>query len=164
MTDEHVKPTLKPGDGAPDFALPDQGGNTVRLSDYRGRPVVVYFYPRDFTPGCTREAQGFQAESDRFTALDATIIGISPDSPESHGKFCVKYGLDFKLLADPDHTALKAYGAWGVKKRFGKESEGVIRSTFLIDSAGHVYKSWRNVRVDGHIENVLKQVERMRSG
>ena len=140
---------------APDFCLEDAYGERHCLKDFRGKWVVLYFYPRAMTSGCTREAQDFTELKDEFEALGATIIGISPDKPEKLKRFIDEYGLKILLLSDPDKKVIKAYGAWGKKKRYGKEYEGLIRSTFLINPEGKVLKSWKNVKVKGHAKRVL---------
>ena len=146
---------LNPGDLAPDFALPDKDGNTVRLSDYRGKRVVVYFYPRDNTPGCTRQACAFASAYDRFRAADIVVIGISKDSTASHQKFAAKYDLPFLLLSDPELQAIQAYGVWQEKKLYGKVSMGVVRSTFLIDENGVVTHALPKVKPDTNAAQVL---------
>jgi peroxiredoxin Q/BCP len=127
---------LNPGDPAPDFALPDQEGRTVRLADFKGRKLLIYFYPRADTPGCTAQACNVRDHRGELGAWGVAAVGISPDSPARQKKFDVKYGLGFPLLADEDHAVARAYGAWGEKTRFGKKTEGVRRSAFLIDEAG----------------------------
>lgn len=153
---------LKTGDIAPDFSLIAHDGSKVKLSGLRGTVVVLYFYPKDFTPGCTTEACDFGENHGSLEAAGAVILGISPDDEKSHNRFIDKYKLPFTLLSDPEHNVLKTYGAWGVKKRFGKESEGVIRSTFIIDRDGKLVKSWRSVKVAGHVERVLTEVEKLK--
>lgn len=147
---------INPGDLAPDFALPDKDGNTVRLSDYRGKRVVVYFYPRDNTPGCTRQACAFASAYDRFRAADIVVIGISKDSTASHQKFAAKYDLPFLLLSDPELQAIQAYGVWQEKKLYGKVSMGVVRSTFLIDENGVVTHALPKVKPDTNAAQVLE--------
>ena len=147
---------LKAGDLAPDFALPDKDGNTVRLSDYRGKRVVVYFYPRDNTPGCTRQACAFASAYDRFRTADIVVIGISKDSTASHQKFAAKYDLSFLLLSDPELQAIQAYGVWQEKKLYGKVSMGVVRSTFLIDENGVVTHALPKVKPDTNAAQVLE--------
>ena len=161
MTEPSHTVRLEIGDDAPDFTLIDQNQNSFTLSELHGKPVVVYFYPRNFTPGCTREAQSFADLYSEFKKIGAEVIGISPDNQPSHLKFTTKYELPFLLGADEERSVLKSYGAWGIKKRFGKESEGVIRSTFIVDPAGKIYKLWRSVKVNGHVEKVLAQVTKM---
>lgn len=145
---------LDVGKKAPTFTLLDQDGAKRKLSEFAGRWVVLYAYPKDDTPGCTREACDFTAGLAGFEALDATVLGISRDTPESHAKFAKKHGLKVTLLSDPDHAVLEAYGAWGEKVLYGKKSVGVIRSTVLVDPAGKVAHHWKKVKVDGHAEAV----------
>ena len=147
------------GDKAPDFKLKDESGKTLQLSKLKGRPVVVYFYPKDDTSGCTAEAKDFSCLAPDFRAAGAEIIGISPDSPESHAKFKAKYGLVLNLAADIDKTTAEAYGVWVEKSMYGKKYMGVERSTFLIDKTGRIAKSWRKVKVPGHAEEVLAAVK-----
>jgi len=151
------------GEPAPDFTLKTQDGRQVSLSDFRGRIVVLYFYPKDFTPGCTHETCDFRDNFDDLKKAGAVVLGISPDSIESHRKFSDKFKLSFTLLADPDHTVLEAYGAWGTKVRFGKEGEGVSRSTVIIDSKEIIRKVWKSVKVEGHVEKVLAEVRKLRA-
>jgi peroxiredoxin Q/BCP len=146
---------LSIGDTAPDFTLNDQDGKSISLASYKGRRVVVYFYPRDDTPGCTKEACQFNDALSQFATLDADVVGISRDGADSHQKFRAKYGLTFELLSDPDHTVMEAYGAWGEKTNYGKTSMGVIRSTFLVGPDGKIEQAWYNVKADGHAEKVL---------
>jgi len=146
---------LEPGMKAPDFTLPDDDGGKVKLSDLRGKPVVLYFYPRDDTPGCTREACSFRDRKSDMQRLGAVVLGVSPDNVASHRKFRDKHQLNFPLLADPEHKVAEKYGAWREKVRFGKKSMGIQRSTFLVDSAGVIRKVWKKVDVDGHDEQVL---------
>jgi peroxiredoxin Q/BCP len=146
---------IEPGKKAPDFTLPADDGSKIKLSELRGKPVVLYFYPRDDTPGCTREACSFRDRKADIEQLGATVLGVSPDDPASHGKFRDKYQLNFRLLADAEHRVADKYGAWREKVRFGKKSMGIERSTFLIDAGGVVRKVWKDVSVDGHDEQVL---------
>jgi len=146
------------GDPAPDFTLPTGDGSRVTLSELRGRPVVLYFYPKDDTPGCTTEACQFRDAMPRFEAEDAVVLGVSPDGPESHRKFAEKYDLDFPLLADEDHEVAEAYGVWKEKKMFGNTFWGVERSTFLVDEEGRIRRAWRRVRPDGHAEEVAREL------
>lgn len=132
---------------APGFTLMDQDENEVTLSDYEGMWLVLYFYPKDDTPGCTTEACDFTDGLGDFAAIDATVVGVSGDSPESHRKFIAKYNLGLTLLSDPDKTVHKTYGAWGLKKNYGKEYEGTIRSTIIISPDGLVAEQWHNVKV-----------------
>jgi peroxiredoxin Q/BCP len=146
---------LEPGTKAPDFTLPADDGSKVKLSDLRGKPVVLYFYPRDDTPGCTREACSFRDRKSDMEQLGAAVLGVSPDNVASHQKFRDKHQLNFPLLADAEHKVAEKYGAWREKVRFGKKSMGIQRSTYLIDSAGVIRKVWKKVDVDGHDEQVL---------
>ncbi|MGC8462665.1 MAG: thioredoxin-dependent thiol peroxidase [Acidimicrobiales bacterium] len=151
--------TLAVGDRAPAFTLPDQDGNPVSLADFTGSPVVVYFYPKDDTPGCTKEACQFNDNLRSFSASGAQVVGISADSAEKHRAFRDKYGLRFPLLTDVDHQVGTAYGAWGEKTLYGKKSIGVIRSTFLVGPDGTITRAWYNVRADGHAAKVLAALE-----
>jgi peroxiredoxin Q/BCP len=150
---------IEPGKKAPDFTLPADDGTKVKLSSLRGQPVVVYFYPRDDTPGCTREACAMRDRKDDLARLGAKVLGISTDDVESHEKFRDKFSLNFPLLADTGHQVAEKYGAWREKTRFGKTSMGIQRSTFLIDAEGVVRKVWKSVQVDGHDEQVVKAIE-----
>jgi peroxiredoxin Q/BCP len=152
------------GDPAPGFCLHDQDGGQVCLGDLLGRWIVLYFYPRDNTSGCTKEAVDFSSAIGDFRSLGAEVLGVSPDSTESHRKFKDKHGIAVLLLSDPDHRVLLAYGAWGTKKMYGKEHQGVIRSTFIIDPAGHVVRIWRRVRVKGHVDEVLGEMRSLAAG
>jgi len=147
---------LEPGDKAPAFSLEDQDGSTVTLSSFRGRKVVVYFYPRDDTPGCTKEACQFNENLSAFQGLGVDVVGISPDKAAAHIKFRAKFGLSFSLLSDPDKSVMDAFGAFGEKTMYGKKTVGVIRSTFLIDEKGKIEAAWYNVRADGHAAKVLE--------
>ena len=147
--------TLKIGDIAPDFDLPTDGGR-IRLSALRGRPVVVYFYPKDDTSGCTREAQDFTAAMPEFEARGVTVIGISPDGPKSHEKFRAKYGLAVTLASDEDKAVAAAWGVWVEKSLYGRKYMGVERSTVLVDAEGKVAAIWRKVKVAGHATAVVK--------
>lgn len=151
--------SLQPGDPAPPFNLPDETGRTVSLADLEGRPVVLYFYPKDDTPGCTTEACGFQDNMNRLKKKGVNVLGVSPDSASSHQKFKQKYGLDFPLLVDADHAVAAVYGAWGEKKMYGKTREGIIRSTFLIDADGHIARAWYKVKVAGHVDEVIAALD-----
>jgi peroxiredoxin Q/BCP len=146
------------GQRAPQFTLPNQDGEKVKLTDYKGRWVVLYFYPKDDTPGSTTEACDFTAGLDEFRDMDAEVLGCSPDAPESHRKFADKHGLQVTLLSDPDHKVMEKYGAWGEKKMYGKAREGVIRSTVLINPSGKIAHHWPNVRAKGHAEKVKQKL------
>lgn len=141
---------------APDFTLPDKDGNPVSLSDFRGRKVVLYFYPRDNTPGCTRQACAFAAAYDRFRSMDVTVIGVSKDSVSSHLKFAQKYDLPFILLSDPELQAIQAYDVWKEKKLYGKVSMGVIRTTYIIDEQGNIEKVMPKVKPDTNAAEILE--------
>ncbi len=146
---------LSVGQNAPDFSLVDDAGKTRTLAEFAGKPLVLYFYPRDDTPGCTTEACNFRNDYPAYTAAGVTILGVSPDDPKSHTKFKEKYALPFPLLADEGHTLADAFGAWGVKKNMGREYEGVFRTTFLIGPKGDILKVFENVKPDGHSAEVL---------
>ena len=146
---------LEVGTKAPDFTLPDQNGQPVSLSDFRGKKVVLYFYPKDNTPGCTRQACAFAASYEAFQKLDVAVIGISKDSVSSHLKFVQKYNLPFLLLADPYRTAIEAYGVWQEKKLYGKTSMGVVRTTYLIDEQGMIEKVMPKVKPDTNAAEIL---------
>ena len=151
---------IEEGKKAPAFTLKDAAGKSVKLSDYAGRDVVVYFYPRDDTPGCTKEACGFRDLWKKFEKRGIAVLGISPDGPEAHEKFAKKYSLPFTLLCDPDKKVLTAYGAWGEKVLYGKKSMGVIRSTVWIGPDGKVAKHWKRVpKAEAHPEHVLAAID-----
>jgi peroxiredoxin Q/BCP len=154
----HMVETGKP---APDFSLRSDSGDTVRLSDLRGRPVVVYFYPKDDTPGCTTQAGAIRDSWDEFARAGATVLGISPDSTESHEKFKNKFTLPFPLLADEDHAVAEAYGAWGEKKSYGRTYIGIIRSGFVIDRDGNLAAAKVNVKADKHREWALAELAKL---
>jgi peroxiredoxin Q/BCP len=149
---------LVEGSRAPDFDLEADDGSRVKLRDLAGRKVVLYFYPKDDTPGCTTQACDFRDAAPRFLGMDAEIFGVSPDSVESHVKFKTKFGLTFPLLSDPDRAVSEAYGVWRKKSLYGRTFFGVERSTFLIDRRGVVVRVWRKVRVKGHAEEVASAV------
>tara|TARA_E500000178_G_C16556893_1_gene545563 strand:+ start:101 stop:562 length:462 start_codon:yes stop_codon:yes gene_type:complete len=149
---------LTHGDEAPVFNLHNQNGDNIALTDFRGKKVVLFFYPKDSTPGCTREAVGFSELKEQFSSHNTVIFGISKDSVESHQKFCSKFDLSIHLLSDPEKTVIKSYGVWQEKKNYGKTFMGIVRSTFLIDETGHLIKVWKNVRVNGHVDKVLTEV------
>jgi peroxiredoxin Q/BCP len=152
---------IEEGETAPDFTLKDDKGSDVRLSDYRGKPVVLYFYPKDDTPGCTKEACAFRDRRADMESRGAVVLGVSPDDVASHGRFRDKYSLNFPLLADDGHQVAERYGAWGEKVFMGRKSIGIRRSTFLIDREGKVVKAWRKVSVDGHDEQVLAALDKV---
>lgn len=146
---------LEAGVKAPEIELKDKEGNTVRLSDFAGKKVVVYFYPKDNTPGCTRQAQAFARSFDEFVKADTVVIGISKDSEASHVRFAEKYELPFILLSDPELKAIKDYDVWQEKKMYGKVSMGVVRATYLIDENGIIEKVWKKAKPDTNAEEVL---------
>jgi peroxiredoxin Q/BCP len=148
--------SLQVGDKAPDFTMPADGGGTVSLAALKGRPVVLYFYPRDDTPGCTTEACGFRDAMPDFSQLDAAIVGVSRDTAAKHDKFKAKYSLPFTLGADESGAVTEAYGVWVEKSMYGKKSMGIERSTFLIDRDGVIRGVWRKVKVAGHVDQVLE--------
>jgi len=148
------------GDKAPDFCLKDSGGNDVCLKDFIGKNIILYFYPKDNTPGCTQEAKDFTLAKTSFDEKNTVVIGISPDSPKTHANFIAKQGLDLILLSDSEKKVLNLYGVWQKKKMCGKECEGVVRSTILIDNAGIIKEIWTNVKVKGHIEEVCEMVNK----
>ncbi len=146
---------VEEGKEAPDFELTSDSGEHVRLSQFRGQPVVLYFYPKDDTPGCTKQACAIRDSYDDFAETGAVVLGVSPDDESSHVKFKEKYGLPFTLLADPDHAVSEQYGVWGERKYMGRTYMGIERSTFLIDEEGRVAKVMRRVKPDTHAELVL---------
>lgn len=149
---------LQVGDTAPAFTLPADGDRTIASGDLAGKPYVVYFYPKDSTPGCTTEACDFRDNFARVTAAGATVFGVSKDSVKSHDRFKAKYTLPFPLLSDTELTLHRAYGAWGMKKMYGKEFEGTIRSTFLVGADGNIAAAWPSVKVKGHVDAVLAAI------
>ncbi len=151
--------SLESGVEAPDFVLSDETGTTRKLSDYRGKPVVLYFYPKDDTPGCTTEACSFRDDYHVYREAGIVILGVSPDTPKKHAKFKEKYNLPFTLLADQDHKVCQLYGVWGRKKLMGREYDGVFRTTFLIDPAGKIVKVFENVHPSGHSGEVLEALK-----
>jgi peroxiredoxin Q/BCP len=155
--------TLKPGDAAPELALPDEHGAIHRLSDRAGQWTVVYFYPEDDTPGCTTEACQFRDLNDRIESEEAEVWGVSPDGSESHTRFRSKFGLPFTLLSDEDHAVADQYGAWGLKNNYGREYMGLIRSSFLVGPDGRIAKVWPKVKADGHAEQVLEALREARA-
>ncbi len=149
---------MKIGQTAPEFIAPDRTGKNVTIQDFKDRWLVLYFYPKDNTPGCTTEAIEFTAKLAEFQALNTQIVGISPDSISSHAKFIAKHNLDIILLSDPEHQIADRYEVWQLKKFMGREFMGIIRSTFLIDPDGNIAQIWSNIRVKNHVENVLKEL------
>ncbi len=150
---------IEVGKQAPAFTLTADDGKKVKLSDLKGSPVVLYFYPKDDTPGCTKEACAFRDRKAEMEQLGAKVLGVSPDNVESHVKFRDKFDLNFPLLADPDHAVADKYGAWREKNMYGKKSMGIQRSTYLIDAAGKVAKVWPRVQVDGHDDAVIEALK-----
>jgi peroxiredoxin Q/BCP len=146
---------MKEGDTAPDFTLKTDGGGTLRLSDLKGRPVVLYFYPKDDTPGCTKEACGFRDAMPNFSGIDAEVVGVSKDSVAKHDRFKAKYELPFRLASDETGEVCDAYGTWVEKSLYGRQFMGIDRATFLIDDKGVVRRIWRKVKVPGHVDEVL---------
>ncbi len=151
--------TIEVGKQAPDFELLASNGEKVKLSDFKGKNVVLYFYPKDMTPGCTTQACDFRDYHGDFSQLDCVIIGVSPDPIEKHEKFIDKYNLPFLLLFDENHRISELYEVWKLKKNFGKEYMGIERSTFVIDKEGNIAKEWRKVKVKGHVEEALQYVK-----
>jgi thioredoxin-dependent peroxiredoxin len=152
---------IEAGQPAPDFTLATDGGKKLKLSSLKGSPVVLYFYPKDDTPGCTKEACSFRDRSKELQKLGATVLGISADTVESHVDFRDKFKLNFPLLADVDHQVAEKYGAWREKNMYGKKFMGIQRSTFLIDGKGRVAKVWKAVKVDGHDEQVIAALQEL---
>ncbi|MCC7086261.1 MAG: thioredoxin-dependent thiol peroxidase [Pirellulales bacterium] len=152
---------IEPGQKAPDFTLPADDGTKVKLSAQRASPVVLYFYPKDDTPGCTKEACAFRDRGKQLKKLGAKLFGVSPDSVDSHKKFRNKFQLNFPLLADEGHKVGERYGAWREKNMYGKKSMGIQRSTYLIDAEGKVARLWKTVKVDGHDEQVLAALKEL---
>jgi Peroxiredoxin len=150
---------LQPGHMAPDFTLPDKDGKVYTLSEFRGKKVVLYFYPRDNTPGCTREACAFKSAYDDFRQKDITVIGVSKDSQSSHKKFIEKYALPFLLLSDPELTAIKAYDVWKEKMLYGKTSLGVVRSTYVIDESGVIEQVYEKASPDTNAADILQYLK-----
>jgi thioredoxin-dependent peroxiredoxin len=147
---------LKAGDPAPAFALPDQHGETVKLADFGGHNLLVYFYPKADTPGCTRQACSIRDAREELREMGLAVVGISPDQPARQQKFDDKYNLSFPLLADPDHRVAEAYGAWGEKTSYGKKTQGIIRSSFLLDGAGKIVAAWYGVKPEDTVPKAEK--------
>ncbi|HEY5669040.1 MAG TPA: thioredoxin-dependent thiol peroxidase [Anaerolineales bacterium] len=152
--------TLLKGTIAPDFTLLDETSTPRKLTDYRGQPVVLYFYPKDDTPGCTTEACGFRDDYGDYQQAGVTILGVSPDSPKKHTKFKEKYNLPFTLLADTEHAVCELYGVWGRKKFMGREYDGVFRTTYLIGADGVILQVFEKVKPDGHSAEILQALEK----
>ncbi len=150
---------LKIGDKAPDFTLPADGGGQIALNDYTGKNLVIYFYPKDNTPGCTTEALDFTAHTPKFDAANTAILGVSKDSVKKHDNFIAKHDLKVRLISDQDSDMIERYGVWVQKKLYGREYMGIERATFLIDKNGKIVQIWRKVRVKGHAEQVLEQAQ-----
>lgn len=154
--------TPEVGSKAPSFKLPASTGTTISLKDYVGKHVVLYFYPRDDTPGCTTEACGFRDEIGNFESSDTVVLGVSADSVASHQKFATKFSLPFPLLADEDHAIAEKYGVWVEKNMYGKKSMGIQRATFLIDKTGKIAAAWPKVKVDGHVAEVAAKLAELK--
>lgn len=152
---------LEEGAKVPSFTLVDDSGKKIKSSQWNGSPVVIYFYPKDDTPGCTKQACAFRDAAEEFRALGAAVVGISCDSPESHAKFREKYSLNFPLLVDADHQVAEKFGAWREKNMYGKKSMGIQRSTFLVDAKGKIAKVWKRVQVDGHDAQILEAIRHL---
>ncbi len=151
---------IEQGIKAPDFTLPDKDGNSVSLSDFKGKKVVLYFYPKDNTAGCSRQAQAFAAAYEQFKQMNVEVIGISKDSTSSHQKFAAKYELPFILLSDVDLSVIEAYGVWQEKKMYGKTSMGVVRTSFLIDESGNIEKIMPKVKPDTNAQEILSYLQK----
>jgi peroxiredoxin Q/BCP len=151
------------GDEAPDFCLPDESGKETCLDDLKGNFAVVYFYPKDMTSGCTKEAHDFTEQLDSFSSVNVPVMGISPDSQERHRKFIEKNDLRIKLLSDEEHEVLERYGVWQKKKMYGKEYWGVVRTTFILDPEGRVAAAWHKVKVKGHVDAVVEKLKELMS-
>lgn len=149
------------GQTAPDMKLQNDSGEEVSLADFKGKYIVLYFYPKDMTPGCTTEACDFRDQHESFAGLDAVIIGVSPDSRDKHEKFKEKHDLPFQLLVDDEHKLAEAFDVWKLKKNFGKEYMGIERSTFLLDKEGRLVKEWRKVKVKDHVAEALRELEQI---
>jgi peroxiredoxin Q/BCP len=149
---------IEVGQAAPDFTLPASNGEQISLSQYRGQKVILYFYPKNMTTACTQEACEFRDAHDQIAAKGAVVLGVSTDSLASHAKFIAKYGLPFLLLSDENHEVSEAFGVWQLKKMYGKEFMGIVRSTFLMDENGIVVEAWKKVRVKGHVEATIEGI------
>jgi peroxiredoxin Q/BCP len=155
---------LEPGTKAPAFSLKSDDGRTIKLADLAGQAVLLYFYPKDDTPGCTKEACAFNDRHEEFAAAGAVVLGVSPDDAASHAAFRAKFGLGFPLLVDPGHKVAEKYGAWREKNMYGKKSMGIQRSTYLIGPDGKIAKVWKRVQVDGHDDETLAAVRELATG
>jgi thioredoxin-dependent peroxiredoxin len=164
VNDMEVNMPIQANQPAPEFTLLDENGVSRKLADFRGKPVVLYFYPKDDTPGCTTEACAFRDDYDVYAKAGVVILGVSPDSPKSHIKFKEKFHLPFTLLADEDHAVCELYGAWGLKKNYGREYYGVLRTTFVIGADGTLVKVFEGVKPDGHSAEVLGSLKSIASG
>ena len=153
---------IEAGKKAPTFSLKSQDGKAVKLADFAGKPVVLYFYPKDNTPGCTTEACDFRDQHSKLEKAGAVVLGVSPDKDTTHAKFAGKFGLPFTLLADTEHEVAEKYGSWGEKSLYGRKFMGIIRSTFLIGKDGKVAKVWPKVKVAGHVDEVLEAVKSLK--
>lgn len=149
---------LEVGDPAPAFTLPDESGSPVSLSDYAGRNLIMFFYPKAMTPGCTTEACDFRDRADSLLAADFSVVGVSPDPIDRLARFREKESLSYPLLSDEDHSVAAAFGAWGIKKNYGREYEGLIRSTFVIDAEGRLSRVYRNVKATGHVARLARDL------
>jgi len=152
------------GEKAPQFTLPASGGRDISLADYIGRKVVLFFYPKDLTPACSQQSCDFRDAYADFGTSNTVVLGISIDNLATHDRFIAKYGLPFELLADPDHEVCELYGVWQLKKLYGREYMGLVRSTFLVDEKGTLIREWRNVRVKGHVQAVLEAAREVGAG
>lgn len=161
MSESQMKPALKAGDKAPAFSLKNSDGRTVRLSDFKGRRLVLYFYPKDMTPGCTKEACGFRDDYEELKKRGVEVVGISPDTAALHQKFASVYSLPFELLSDPTREVMMKYGAWGEKTMYGKKVTGVLRSTFIIDASGRILHVFRKVKTDTHSRDVIAVLDKL---
>ncbi|MBX3280814.1 MAG: thioredoxin-dependent thiol peroxidase, partial [Acidobacteria bacterium] len=161
MSESQIKTTLKAGDKAPAFSLKNSDGNTVRLSDFKGRKLVLYFYPKDMTPGCTKEACGFRDDYAELKKRGVEVVGVSPDTAALHQKFTSAYSLPFELLSDPTREVMMKYGAWGEKTMYGKKVTGVLRSTFIIDESGRIAHIFRKVKTDTHSRDVIGVLDKL---
>lgn len=161
MASEAKAKELKVGDKAPAFSLKNTEGKTVKLSDYKGKKVVLYFYPKDNTPGCTKEACGFRDDFAQLKKRGVEVVGVSGDDQNSHQKFTEKFSLPFTLLSDPTHEMMEKYGAWGEKNLYGKKSMGVLRTTYIIDEEGKIAHMFKKVKTDTHSQDVLKVIDQL---